>query len=75
MEEALRHFALERADAVVVDDLLPGLQMAQAAGVDFAGACWCHGIPQIRQAMADAGCPCFANPGELWKYLYKEGED
>ncbi|HUJ73204.1 MAG TPA: HAD hydrolase-like protein, partial [bacterium] len=40
--EALRRFGCAPAEALVVDDLKPGILMARAAGVDFAAAGWAH---------------------------------
>ena len=42
---ALERFGLARRDLVVVDDLRAGLDMAEAAGVDFVAAGWGHSIP------------------------------
>jgi beta-phosphoglucomutase-like phosphatase (HAD superfamily) len=49
--ETMRRLGLEREEALVLDDLKPGADMAAAAGVDFAAAGWGHAIPEIRQAM------------------------
>lgn len=35
----------------MIDDLKPGLDMAKAAGIDFAAACWCFDIPENEQHM------------------------
>lgn len=49
--ETMRRLALEPRDILVVDDLKPGIDMAIAAGVDAAAACWSHDIPEIRAFM------------------------
>jgi len=36
---------------LVLDDLKPGLDMARAAGVDFAAAGWANDIPEIEGFM------------------------
>lgn len=51
VEEALRRFGVEKRDILVVDDMLPGCQMANAAGVDFAAAFWCHDLAPLREYM------------------------
>ena len=51
VQEALRHLGLAPRDALVVDDLRPGIDMALAAGVDAAAALWSHHIPAIRAFM------------------------
>jgi beta-phosphoglucomutase-like phosphatase (HAD superfamily) len=49
--EALRLFRCEAGEALVVDDLKPGVLMAQAAGVDFAAAGWSHQVAYIERYM------------------------
>jgi beta-phosphoglucomutase-like phosphatase (HAD superfamily) len=49
--EAMRILGLGPRDVLVLDDLKPGADMAEAAGVDFAAAGWGHSIPRIREAM------------------------
>ena len=68
--EAMRHFGLDREDVLVVDDLLPGQQMAQAAGVEFAAALWAHQIPEIHEQMRRHRF--FLDPGSLERWLFCE---
>ena len=49
--EALRRFSCRPAEALVVDDLKPGVIMADAAGVDFAAAGWSHRVEEIERYM------------------------
>jgi beta-phosphoglucomutase-like phosphatase (HAD superfamily) len=59
VREALRRFACPPSAALVVDDLKPGLLMAQATGVDFAAAGWSHNVAEIQaymRAHATAWC-------------------
>ncbi len=61
VQEALRHFGCAAAEALVVDDLKPGVLMARAAGVDFAAAGWSHRVAEIEDYMrahATAYCSC-----------------
>ena len=51
IHETLRQLGLAPRDVLVVDDLKPGIVMAQAAGVDAAAAGWAHDIPAIREFM------------------------
>jgi phosphoglycolate phosphatase-like HAD superfamily hydrolase len=48
---AMERFGLRKDELLMLDDLKPGADMAEAAGVDFAAAGWGHSIPQIREAM------------------------
>jgi len=59
VQEALRRFACPSEDALVVDDLKPGVLMARAAGVDFAAAGWSHRVAEIEEYMkAHAAAYC-----------------
>jgi HAD superfamily hydrolase (TIGR01509 family) len=49
--EILKAFHLKPHQALVVDDLKPGIVMGKAAGVDVAAAGWGHNIPEIREYM------------------------
>ena len=51
VHETVRRLGVAPSDVLVVDDLKPGIDMALAAGVDAAAACWSHHIPEIRQFM------------------------
>ena len=69
VEEIMRTFRLQKDEVLVVDDLLPGWQMAQNAGVPFAAACWAHHVPQIREHM-QKNARCFYTPDELEAYIF-----
>jgi len=59
VREALRRFECPPNAALVVDDLKPGLVMAQDAGVDFAAAGWSHRVAEIQEYMkAHAAAYC-----------------
>lgn len=63
IQKIMKQFKLEPSDILVIDDLKPGLDMARAAGVDFAAAGWCFDIPEnkkIMQAGADYYCSTVA---------------
>ncbi len=51
--EAMRRFAVRADEAVMVDDLRPGVLMARAAGVTAVGAGWANGVPAIREWMRE----------------------
>lgn len=73
LERILEKLDLSPEDALVVDDLLPGITMAHNLGVDAVAAGWAHAIPEIRQAIHRAGVPCLQEVRELSAYL-EEGE-
>mgnify|MGYP001056427836 CR=1 FL=1 len=49
----LQRFDLSPAQALIVDDLKPGLLMSRAAGVAIAAAGWAHRIPEIHTFMRE----------------------
>lgn len=51
IEEILRRFNLQETEALMLDDLKPGLNMARNCNVDFAAAGWSHSIPEIKEQM------------------------
>ena len=69
--EILRRFALSPGEAVVVDDLKPGKDMADACGVDFIAAGWAHRIPRIVNYMKASGARYCESVAELDKILFE----
>ncbi len=51
VQEALSRFGCAPREALIVDDLKPGVLMARAAGVAFAAAGWSHAVPEIEEYM------------------------
>ncbi|AIF42113.1 HAD family hydrolase [Virgibacillus sp. SK37] len=51
IKEILRRFNLLETEALMLDDLKPGLEMARNSNVDFAAAGWSHSIPEIKDQM------------------------
>ena len=73
--ETLRHFGLSPAEALVVDDLKPGYDMARAVGCDFAAALWAYADDPDMQRRVLSGCPqAFAayTPDALAETLFSE---
>lgn len=67
----MREFSLSPNELLVLDDLKPGLLMARAAGVKFAGAGWSFDIPEIRAYLSANGDYYFDSIGELRKFLFE----
>lgn len=67
--EILRRLRLDAREALVVDDLKPGVAMAQAAGVDAAAAGWGHDIPAIREWMQKVCVAYFATVDEFSDFI------
>jgi phosphoglycolate phosphatase-like HAD superfamily hydrolase len=69
VRQILGHFGLEPYEVLIVDDLKPGVLMAEAAGVDIAAAGWGHFIPAIRAYM-QAHCRCYlSSVAELGEFI------
>lgn len=54
VQEIMRRFKLNTNDLLVVDDQMPGITMATAAGVDSAGVGWGNNHPVVKQRIRDA---------------------
>ena len=68
----MEKYGLEAKDILVIDDLKPGLDMAKAAGVDFAAACWCFDIPENEKHMKENTDHVFHSVDELSKFLFED---
>ena len=53
VENILRRFNLSPDQALIVDDLKPGVLMSRATGVSIAAAGWAHRIPEIHTYMRE----------------------
>ena len=65
-----KQLQLKPEEMLMVDDLKPGYDMARAAGVPFAAACWAYDVPEIKAFMAKYSRLCFDQPEQLEKYLF-----
>lgn len=70
VEQILERFGLRPEEALVVDDLKPGYDMARAAGIPFAAACWAYNVPEIRQFMEVNCALSFTDPAALEHFLF-----
>ncbi len=71
LEDIMRRFTLLPEALLVVDDLLPGWQMARAAGVQVAFAAWGRlDCPEIFLQMEGACDFSFRSPKALEKFLF-----
>ena len=69
--EIQRQLHLKPEEMLMVDDLKPGYDMAHAAGIPFAAACWAYDVPEIKAFMAQYSKLRFDTPEELGKYLFE----
>ena len=70
IQKIMDRFHLEPKDILVIDDLKPGYDMAHAAGVDFAAACWCFDIPENEEFMRVHTPYVFKTVNELVSFLH-----
>ena len=74
IEEIMRQLELQQSELIMIDDLKPGMDMAKAAGVDFAAALWAHDIPEIRGYMHRECGQAFDTAEELEHWLFDDDE-
>lgn len=70
VEEILKAFKLENCEALVVDDLKPGFDMAKSCSIDFAGAGWSHVIQGIIDFMDSNVDYYFRTVEEFGEFLF-----
>lgn len=68
--EILRRFGLEAGEALVIDDLFPGIEMARGAGVHAAGAGWGHQVPAIQNRMKEICLRYFSRVEDLAEFVF-----
>ena len=64
----MEKFNLKPEEILVIDDLKPGFDMAKAAHVPFAAACWCFNIEENKKFMQRNADFCFETVEELNKH-------
>ena len=70
--QIMARFGLKTDQVLVLDDLKPGLDMAVAAGVDFAAAGWANDIPEIEGFMRENCERYFKRVEDFGKWLFDE---
>lgn len=70
LEEIMRTLNLKPEEMLMVDDLKPGLDMAQSCRVDFAGAGWSHMIPEIADYMRKHGNYYFEEVASFREFVF-----
>lgn len=71
VERIMEKYNLKPEEILVIDDLKPGLDMAKAAGVPFAAACWCFDIPENEAHMRANADFVFKSVEELEKHCFE----
>lgn len=71
LEDIMRRFQLSPTELLVVDDMLPGYEMASKAGVPIAFAAWGRQeFPEILSQMRKQCDFSFDSPQELERFLF-----
>ena len=68
--DLMERYNLKPEEMIVIDDLKPGYDMAQAAEVPFAGAGWANDIPEIEAFMRKNCDRYYKTVEELRDYLF-----
>lgn len=71
VEEICRRLGLKKGELLMIDDLKPGWDLAQNAGIDFAAARWANDIPQIDGFMRNMCGRIFKTVKQLEEYLFE----
>ncbi len=69
VQEALRKLGLEPGQALILDDLKPGILMSRATGVPAAAAGWSHQVPEIESYMKTHAVAYFSRVDDLRAFL------
>lgn len=69
LEEIMRRYELAASELLMIDDLKPGFDMAEACGVDFAAVGWSNDIPEIERFMRRNSRLYFKTVAELSAFL------
>jgi phosphoglycolate phosphatase/pyrophosphatase PpaX len=69
LRDIMTRFDLKPSEILMIDDLKPGYDMAEAAGVDFAAVGWAYDIPEIEAFMRENSPRYFKTVPELAAWL------
>ena len=69
VRKILKRFGLKEEEALIVDDLKPGVLMGMACGVPVAAAGWGHSIPKIREYMEKSCITYFENVSQFHRFV------
>lgn len=68
--EIMKVYQCQPSEILMLDDLKPGYDMAQAAGTPFAAAMWAYDIPSIERFMSRHSDYAFKRTQELYEFLF-----
>lgn len=67
--QILETFSLRPEEALILDDLRPGVLMSRASGVEIAAAGWGHDLPLIEKYMKKHCVAYFSNVEEFGNFI------
>lgn len=70
--DIMRRFGYRSEELLMLDDLKPGFDMANACGVDFAAAGWANDIPMIESFMRKNCARYYKTVNELYHDLFED---
>ncbi len=70
IDEVIKQYKLKKEQILVVDDLRPGITMANRANVDSAGVGWSHNLPIIKEGIIDQCTYFFDSVQELYNMVF-----
>ena len=70
LREVMHQFSLHSDELLVIDDLKPGFDMANACDVPFAASGWANDIPEIEQFMRGSCRFYFKQVSALAEFLF-----
>lgn len=70
VDQIRKQFDLKKEQILVVDDLRPGITMANRAGVDSAGVGWSHNLPIIKNGIIDQCTYFFDSVQDLYNLVF-----
>jgi len=70
VREILKAFSLKEKDALLLDDLKPGIVMAKSCCVPCAAAGWAHQIPVITEYMKTNADYYFSKVKEFADFMF-----
>lgn len=70
VEEICRQLDIGRGEALMIDDLKPGYDMARASGIDFAAARWANDIRPIDRFMLEMCGRIFKSVRQLSEFVF-----
>jgi len=69
VDQISHRFGYKKENMLMMDDLKPGIIMAQRAGVDSLGAGWSHSIPEIQDDLARESTVFFQDREKAFQWV------